>query len=542
MKRHVTLRKERAAHELRRTLIENLPVGVAIVDVETHVVEQLNPAAAAILGRTVEEICGRSCCGQFCPADVVLCSFLKPGRDAIFEDQEVVRADGTRRVIFKSVKGIEIGGRKKLLETFVDHSEQKYPTGPYRAIFEHFADAVMTVHGSTLQYTSANYACLRLFGVESESDFLSRMPWEYSPELQPNQSASKAEFSRLLNLALTDGQVAFDWIHQRLNGSSFEASVLLIQMRHGLTPKVLAIVRDVSEQRSRERRLDEERQTFQRMELESRSSQKLEAIGQLAAGIAHEINTPTQFANDSVHFLKEALTAQQTMLDKCRELKARFLAGDDAHALVEDFDQTEQALDLEYIREQGPPAVLSAIEGLSCIATIVRAMKEFSHPDAAEKYPADVNAALLATLTIAKNEYKYVAEVETHFGNLPEVHCHLGALNQVFLNLIVNAAHAIAEINGTTGTMGRICIRTQVEERFLRIDISDTGAGIPEAIRDRVFDPFFTTKEVGKGIGQGLAIARAIVCGRHGGTIVFDSETGKGTTFTVHIPILEEAS
>jgi signal transduction histidine kinase len=144
---------------------------------------------------------------------------------------------------------------------------------------------------------------------------------------------------------------------------------------------------------------------------------------------------------------------------------------------------------------------------------------------------------LQTTLAIAKNEYKYVADVTTEFGDLPPVSCHAGDLNQVFLNLIVNAAHAIGDVVGQSGTKGTIRISTLTEGDMVRIDIADTGSGIPESIRRRIFDPFFTTKEVGKGTGQGLPIARDIVVAKHRGSLTFETEVGKGTTFTIRLPI-----
>jgi signal transduction histidine kinase len=164
-------------------------------------------------------------------------------------------------------------------------------------------------------------------------------------------------------------------------------------------------------------------------------------------------------------------------------------------------------------------------------------MKEVAHPDRKEKVPANLNQALQTTLAIAKNEYKYVAEVTTEFGDLPAVLCHVGDLNQVFLNLIVNAAHAIGDVVGQSGGKGAIRIKTSQEGSLARIDIADSGAGIPQAVRQRIFEPFFTTKEVGKGTGQGLAIAHSIVVTKHGGSLTFDSEVGKGTTFTIRLPI-----
>jgi signal transduction histidine kinase len=184
-----------------------------------------------------------------------------------------------------------------------------------------------------------------------------------------------------------------------------------------------------------------------------------------------------------------------------------------------------------------PDSFASCQDGISRISTIVRAMKEFSHPDQREKAPADLNQALQTTLAVAKNEYKYVADITTEFGDLPPVLCHVGDLNQVFLNLIVNASHAIGDVVGKGGTKGTIRITTSREDNLVRIDVADTGSGIPAAVRPRIFDPFFTTKEVGKGTGQGLAIARSIVVTKHHGSLTFDSEVGQGTTFTIRLPI-----
>jgi two-component system, NtrC family, sensor kinase len=197
----------------------------------------------------------------------------------------------------------------------------------------------------------------------------------------------------------------------------------------------------------------------------------------------------------------------------------------------------EVEVDLPYLEQSVPRCFSLCLDGVARIASIVRAMKDFAHPDRRDKIPADLNAALQSTLVIARNEYKYVAEVQAEFGELPPVLCHVGDLNQVFLNLIVNAAHAIADVVGEGGGRGTIRVRTRREGGAARIDISDTGPGIPEAIRPRIFEPFFTTKPVGKGSGQGLAIARSIVVDRHGGALTFDSEIGRGTTFTVRVPV-----
>jgi signal transduction histidine kinase len=164
-------------------------------------------------------------------------------------------------------------------------------------------------------------------------------------------------------------------------------------------------------------------------------------------------------------------------------------------------------------------------------------MKEFAHPEQKEKVAANLNQALASTLVVARNELKYVADIEADYGDLPAVECHLGDLNQVFLNLLINAAHAVKDVVDVTGTRGTIGVQTRAIENVVNISISDTGGGISESIRNKIFEPFFTTKPVGRGTGQGLAIARSIVVDKHGGTLTFESSMGHGTTFLISLPI-----
>jgi len=268
-------------------------------------------------------------------------------------------------------------------------------------------------------------------------------------------------------------------------------------------------------------------------------AEKLQAVGQLAAGIAHEINTPMQFIGDSLHFLKEALVGYKKLIGQYRRaVEALALGANDAgQVLVSELKRIEEDVDLPYLEANVPTSFVSCMEGIFRISTIVDSMKEFAQPDHREKSLADLNRALQATLVVARNDYASVAEVTTEWGDLPPVLCHVGDMNQVFLNLITNAAHAIGDVVKKDGGMGTMRIRTSREGNMARIDVADSGSGIPETIRNRVFDPFFTTKEVGKGTGQGLAIARSVVVTKHSGTLTFESEVGKGTTFTIRLPI-----
>jgi len=267
------------------------------------------------------------------------------------------------------------------------------------------------------------------------------------------------------------------------------------------------------------------------------SRQKLEAVGQLAAGIAHEINTPMQYIGDSVYFLRYAferlLRLNQVYREACHAVEG--IPG--TESILEQVRSTETEDDPDYLSERVPGALERTVDGIEHVASIVRAIKDFAHPGSAEKIPVDLHAVLENALLVARNQYKYVARVETDFGTIPELSCHAGELNQVFLNLIVNAAHAVGCAVEGTNELGLIGIRTFTEGGFAVVEIEDTGTGIEDNIRERVFEPFFTSKPMGQGSGQGLTIARMIVVQRQGGTLTFTSEAGRGTTFTVRLPL-----
>jgi PAS domain S-box-containing protein len=274
-----------------------------------------------------------------------------------------------------------------------------------------------------------------------------------------------------------------------------------------------------------------------KLELELRQAQKLESVGRLAAGVAHEINTPVQFVSDSVHFVREAMGELLDVAGKYRVACAAACDGRPVAELAAIARRAEEGSDLPYLLENVPKALDRALEGLERVAVIVRAMKEFAHPDQKEMTLADVNQAIQSTVVIARNEYKYVADVELDLGDLPHVKCHLGDLNQAVLNILVNGAHAIADVVKDSGERGRLGVRTRESGGTIEIAISDTGGGIPVEAQSRIFDPFFTTKEVGRGTGQGLAIARSVVCDKHGGELTFETTTGKGTTFRIRLPV-----
>jgi signal transduction histidine kinase len=293
------------------------------------------------------------------------------------------------------------------------------------------------------------------------------------------------------------------------------------------------------------RRAIQERRTLlekRQMEQELAQSRKMKAIGLLATGIAHEINTPTQYLGDNTRFLRDAFQHISTLLDDYEHL----LEAVRNHEVTEDVLQEAEAKlrrsNIDYWTAEIPQAIQQSLDGVQHVAGIVGAMKEFSHPDAIEKKPADLNHVIENTIMLCYNEWKYVADVTTDFDEqLPLFYCQPSDINRVVLNLMVNAAHAIGEANhrGADGK-GKITVRTRHDGPWMEIRVEDTGTGIPPEIRDRVFDLFFTTKDVGQGTGQGLAIALAIVVENYGGTIDFESEVGRGTTFIVRLPIQRE--
>jgi PAS domain S-box-containing protein len=291
----------------------------------------------------------------------------------------------------------------------------------------------------------------------------------------------------------------------------------------GIATDITQSVDDSRIKKELQERIETREQERDRLALELRMAQKLEAVGRLASGVAHEINTPMQYVSDNVTFLSESVDDLASVIEAYRVDRSR---GDAVAAEVE----------AGFLLTELPKAMERAREGLKRVRDIVRAMKEFSHPTTEAHSAADINKALQTTLEIARSEYKHIAAVDLKLGSLPLASCNIGELNQVFLNMLVNAAHAI-EASGKDVTAGRINIATQHEGADIVITFEDNGCGIRQEILDKIFDPFFTTKEVGKGTGQGLAISRSIIVDRHGGVLDVHSIVGAGTRFTIRLPV-----
>ena len=311
-----------------------------------------------------------------------------------------------------------------------------------------------------------------------------------------------------------------------------DRAVELAQARDALASNNQALRAAQEETQAAYTKLQEEVSTRERLEKDLRLAQKLESIGQLAAGVAHEINTPMQYVGDNVAFLSRAFSKVTEYMEVAR----RAASGETACSLGEAralLESSKTQLKLEFLLKNVPKALQDSQAGIEHVSNIVRAMKSFAHVDQDEKAAGDINRALADTLIVAQNEYKSLAKVESDFGQLPPLLCFQGRLNQVFLNLIVNAAHAIGEAKRSDGL---IRVVSRCDAVAVTVTISDNGGGIPLKIQHQVFDPFFTTKPVGKGTGQGLSLARDIVAA-HGGTLTFETRPGEGTDFFVRLPI-----
>ncbi|MEP6849286.1 MAG: ATP-binding protein, partial [Acidobacteriota bacterium] len=293
---------------------------------------------------------------------------------------------------------------------------------------------------------------------------------------------------------------------------------------------LIAQIQDITERKSLEEKVQR--------------GQKLESIGQLAAGIAHEINTPTQYVGDNVRFLKDSFEDFMSVFEKTAQMVELCKSQNILTEFVPEIEGVIERADVQYLSEEVPKAFDQALDGVERIRKIVQSMKDFAHPGTTTMQFTDLNKAIESTLTVASNEWKYIADVVTNYDEtLPLIPCLAGEFNQVILNMIVNAAHAISDTIGEgSNEKGSINITTTKNGDFAEIRICDSGGGIPEDIRKKIFDPFFTTKVVGKGTGQGLAISHTVIVEKHKGTISVESEMGKGTTFVICLPVSETAA
>ena len=395
----------------------------------------------------------------------------------------------------------------KTREAFYANDQLSRTVQSMNKLYRAMPSAMLVVNADGL-IVQCNQTALRLLGYTEEVII----------GLEANKICSEIEKITKLQLDVGKGfQEEHDWITANNQCIPMLVSASVLDDTDVFNCSYVFIASDLSDRKQ--------------MEMELRHSQKLESIGQLAAGVAHEINTPMQYIGDNVYFMQDSINDLLSLIALYRNDLSEGAIGKEKY---EEILQAEEDVDLAYLQERTPKAAERTLFGVDRVNDIVSAMKAFSHPSN-EKSQTDINAALETTLTVAKGEYKYVAELEKNLGSIPQVLCNAGDINQVFLNIIVNASHAIADQH--TNTQGKISIATRATETDLVVEISDNGAGIPEHARNRIFEPFYTTKEVGRGTGQGLSLAYVVIVEKHQGKLYFKTECGVGTTFFIHLPI-----
>ena len=396
----------------------------------------------------------------------------------------------------------------------VDLEREVHERSLLTAAMEHAVESIMIANEKLeIEYVNAMFEQQSGY---SKEEVLGKTPMEL------NRFHSDLSAQQEILAAVNVGKMWSGRVHtQTKDGTKLEEDVSISPIRdgQGKVTHFIEVKRNITERVALEQQLQ--------------SAQKLESIGQLAAGIAHEINTPIQYIGDNTKFLKEAHGDVSKLIEKLEALSPGEVSKEQINQLLE-------TADISYLQKEIPLAIEQCLEGVARVAKIVRAMKEFSHPSK-EKAPSDLNKAIESTITVAANEWKYVAQVETCFDeSLPLVNCELGEINQVVLNIIVNAAHAIGDAKKGE-EKGVISVSTAYQHGFAEIRIADNGAGMPASVKAKIFDPFFTTKEVGKGTGQGLSIAHKVIVKNHGGSINVESTLGKGTEFIIRLPVNTQA-
>ncbi|WP_395790949.1 sensor histidine kinase [Aquimonas sp.] len=361
------------------------------------------------------------------------------------------------------------------------------------------------------------------------------------PEAEGDETSAESDAALKRMLAARDRtiDVLIKRLEERSNGDP--SAFALLEQNIALEAVVSRKTRELDRERHQLHSALAELHSTQARLLQS---QKMEAIGQLAAGVAHEINTPIQYVSDNVSFLRSGFDTLLAVVDQYLGLLADARQAPLSSDRLDAAEAALKAARLDYLRRNVPDAFDESQEGLNRVSGIVMAMKRFSHPSGEDMEPVELSELINTTAMVARNEWKYVADLETAFdANLPPVPCFRDEISQVVLNLIVNASHAIADVVlEAPGTKGRILISTRRVDEFAEIRIADTGGGIPEAIQRSVFDPFFTTKPVGKGTGQGLSMAYSTVVNKHKGRLFFETDPGHGTSFCIHLPLQAAAA
>jgi two-component system, NtrC family, sensor kinase len=524
-----------------RTLIETLPNPLYYED-RTGCIMGCNHALSVFLGSPAEAIIGKYAKDLLPEAEVEWQGSLGPDfleRPGVHEAtfRRTLPDGRSHHAIFRKAPFFHADGTcAGHVATFLDVTQLKETEEALRrneslfsAIHRHVVDLIAVIDPSGRRvYTSPSYQFVLGYSAEEMARLTSTEllhPEDIERVNNALQGIIEGRPTQGLEYRLRhkDGQ----WLY-------FESTAAIIRDLDSTSTRALVVARDITERKAAE-------QTRLAMEMQLRQAQKLEAIGQLAAGIAHEINTPTQYIGDNTAFLRDSFDEAFSLMGRMMAhlIDIRTMGGAAGEAAGKALEALEKT-DLEYLGAEIPKAVQQSLDGVARISKIVKAMKDFSHPGGESKTLTDLHHAIESTITVSRNEWKYAASLTTDFDpTLPPVPCYPGELNQVILNLIVNAAHAIeaAHSGENPPVLGHITVKTRALEHEVEVSISDDGTGIAEEIQARMFEPFFTTKPVGKGSGQGLSIAHAVIVEKHQGRIEVRSKVGRGTTFILHLPL-----
>lgn len=425
------------------------------------------------------------------------------------------------------------GGRpRRFVGTHVDVSERVNAETRFRTMFESSRDAVMLL--DEYGFFDCNPATLDIFGIADRELFCRYHPVDLSPQFQPDGRLSTEAVQAHIHRAMTHGGDFFEWVHKRGNGEAFIADVSLACMEFQGKRVLQATVRDISERKNAEillevryQELQQANQKIKEAQAQLLQAEKMASIGQLAAGIAHEINNPIAYVNSNMGALSDYIGDIFQLLD-AYEAMTPGVAGE--NAATQRVADLKHRLDIGFVKSDIIDLIEETRGGLGRVKDIVQNLKDFSRTGDTSWEVADVHKGMESTLNIVHNELKYKVDVIRDYGEIPEIECIPSQLNQVFMNLLVNAGHAIED-------SGQIFIRSgRQDDDFIWIEIADTGSGIPRAIQNRIFEPFFTTKEVGKGTGLGLSIVYGII-EQHKGQITLASKQGQGTTFRLVLPV-----
>jgi len=516
-----------------RMLVETMDQGLIQTD-EKHITNYVNARFCQMLGRSAQELLGR-------PGD----SFLDEANRRILMEQRArrrkgergpyeltyLRADGEKVPTIVSPTPLfdeqgnfrgsfavitDITERKKTEEAIIRAKEE------WERTFDSVPDLIVILD-KDYRIVRLNRAMAKRLGL-SPQEAVGKICFELvhgtsePPEFCPNRKT------------LSDGGLHSVEIMEKRLGGDFIITTSPLRIPDGEVVGSVHVARDVTEQKKMESRLLQ--------------AQKLEAIGQLAAGIAHEINTPTQYIHANIEFLEETFGKLGQATRQLPELLQSIKSGAPLEPVIQESEKALEEAGIDYMAEEVADAIRGSLDGVSRISKIVDSMRYFAHPGTEERSVIDVNQALENAVTVSRNEWKYWADLDTDLDpSLPSLSGFAAQLNQALLNIIINAAQAIGgKLGENPKEKGKISISTSRQDQWIEIRISDTGPGIPEEIRSRIFDPFFTTKEVGKGTGQGLALVHSVIVDKHGGTIDVETEVGQGTTFIARLPVNPEGA